>query len=277
MVVNLARLSAPVWQRAGTGLVTGMRWAPSQNEFGVLPFLYGTLVTSAVALVLATPIGLATALFISELAPRAVRRPVAALIDLLAAVPSVVYGLWGIFVLVPALRPVQRWLADTLGPAIPIFRGPAPGVGYLTAGVILAIMILPTISAVSREVFLTVPGDQREAAHALGATRWEAIRVAVLPAAQSGVVGAIILGLARALGETIAVTMVIGNSPLINVSLLSPGYTMASVIANEFAEATTPLHAEALVAVGLLLLAVTVAVNIVARLLVRRTRVRMAR
>jgi phosphate transport system permease protein len=269
MLLKLGQVSAPAWLQRGDELLAGSRWAPGRGSFGVLPFLYGTLLTSAIAMVLAVPVAVGTALFLSEAAPEPVRRLVAPLVDLLAAVPSVVYGLWGILVLVPALRPVEQWLADSLGATIPLFQGPVAGVGYLTAGVVLAIMILPIISAVSREVFLAVPREQREAALALGATRWETIRLAVLPASRAGVLGAAILGLGRALGETIAVTMVIGNSPRISASVLAPGYTMASLIANEFSEATRPLHLEALVAVGLLLFAVALAVNILARLLTR--------
>jgi phosphate transport system permease protein len=269
MLVKLGQVSAPAWLERGDELLAGSRWAPGRGSFGVLPFLYGTLLTSAIAMVLAVPVAVGTALFLSEAASEPLRRMVAPLVDLLAAVPSVVYGLWGILVLVPALRPFEQWLAATLGGTIPLFQGPVPGVGYLTAGVVLAIMILPIISAVSREVFLAVPREQREAALALGATRWETIRMAVLPASRAGVLGAAVLGLGRALGETIAVTMVIGNSPRISASVLAPGYTMASLIANEFAEATSPLHLEALVAVGLLLFAVALAVNILARLLTR--------
>jgi phosphate transport system permease protein len=269
MLVKLGQVSAPAWLQGGDELLAGSRWSPGRGRFGVLSFLYGTLVTSAIAIFLAVPVAVATALFLSEAAPEPVRRTLVPLVDLLAAVPSVVYGLWGIFVLVPALRPLERWLADSLGGAIPLFQGPVPGVGYLTAGVVLAVMILPIISAVSREVFLTVPREQREAALALGATRWETIRLAVLPASRAGVLGAAVLGLGRALGETIAVTMVIGNSPRISASVLAPGYTMASVIANEFSEATRPLHLEALVAVGLLLFAVALVVNVLARLLTR--------
>jgi phosphate transport system permease protein len=269
MLVKLGQVSAPAWLEHGDELLAGSRWAPGRGSFGVLPFLYGTLLTSAIAMVLAVPVAVGTALFLSEAAPERVRRLVTPLVDLLAAVPSVVYGLWGIFVLVPILRPFEQWLAGTLGGTIPLFQGPVAGVGYLSAGVVLAVMILPIISAVSREVFLAVPREQREAALALGATRWETIRIAVLPASRAGVLGAAILGLGRALGETIAVTMVIGNAPRISASVLAPGYTMASLIANEFSEATRPLHLEALVAVGLLLFAVALAVNILARLLTR--------
>ena len=272
MLVKLGLVSAPALRAAGGQLLTGTRWAPSRGIFGGLPFVYGTVVTSLIAIVLAVPVALGTALLLSDVAPARLRSLLSAFVDLLAAVPSVVYGLWGILVLVPAVRPFQQWLGRTLGNVIPIFRPPAPGIGYLTAGILLAIMILPTISAVSREVFLKVSRDQREAALALGATRWEMIRTAVLPASRSGVIGAVILGLGRALGETIAVTIVIGNSPNISTSILAPGYTMPSLIANEFSEATSPLHLQALVAVGMMLFVVTLVVNIFARLLVRERR-----
>jgi len=268
MLVKLGMASAPAWSAKGSQLLFSRHWAPGASSFGALPMLYGTLVTSAIALLLAVPIGVGTALYIAELAPRRLRAPVAALTDLLAAVPSVVYGLWGVFVLVPAIRPLQQFLARTLGSRIPLFAGPAPGISYLTAGVVLAIMILPTISAVSREVIGAVPRSLREAALSLGATSWESMKMAVLPAAKPGIIGAIILGLGRAFGETIAVTMVIGNSPMLNKSLLAPGYTMASVIANEFSEATSPIHVEALIAIALMLFAVTLVINIGARLLV---------
>jgi phosphate transport system permease protein len=270
MLFKLGQVSAPAWKQKAGELLTGTTWAPSRGRFGGLPFVYGTLVTAAIALILAVPVGVGTALYVSEFAPRRIRGVVASLTDLLAAVPSVIYGLWGIYVLVPTLAPFQDWLARTVGKVIPIFAEPAPGVGYLTAGIVLAIMIIPTISAISREVFLTVPREQREAALAVGATRWEAIKVAVLPASRPGVVGASILGLGRALGETIAVTIVIGNSPTISKNLLAPGYTMPSVIANEFSEATSSLHLEALIAIGMMLFAVTLVVNILARLIVRR-------
>jgi len=281
MLVRMGQVSAPAWRQKSGELLTGTTWEPSSGHFGGLPFVYGTLVTSVVAIILAVPVALGTALFVTELASRKLRATVAPFIDLLAAVPSVVYGLWAIIVLVPVLQKVESWLANTVGHVIPIFAGPAPGVSYLTAGVVLAIMILPTISAVSREVFLTVPRDQREAAYALGATKWESIRLAVLPGSRSGIVAAVILGLGRALGETIAVTIVIGNSPTLSKSLLAPGYTMASVIANEFSETTSALHLEALIAIGLLLFAVTLAVNILARVTIsgggERIRLRIAR
>ncbi len=257
----------------GFGFLTSTAWDPVKEQFGAAPALYGTLVSSLLALLLATPLALGVAIFLSEFAPAWLRRPVAFLVDLLAAVPSVVYGLWGIFVLIPFLRsPVMPFLRDTLHlGATPFFRGPGYGPSMLAAGVILAIMVLPYISAVSREVMMAVPRSQREAALALGATRWEMIRGAVIPFARSGIFGGIILGLGRALGETMAVTMVIGNKPQIAASLFKPGYTMASLIANEFTEATGDLHLSALMAVGFVLFLVTLLVNAGARWLVWRT------
>ena len=272
MLVVLIQASMPVWRTHGVGWIVGRAWAPAQGQFGALPFIFGTIVTSAIGLLLAAPIGLGTALFVSELAPARIRRPVANVLDLLAAVPSVIYGLWGIYVLSHVLRPVEQWLSNHLG-FIPIFSGTAVGPSFLLAGILLTIMILPTVSAVSREVFLTIPRDAREAAYALGATRWEVIRMGILPPARAGIVGALILGLGRALGETIAVTMVIGNAPTISKSILVPGYTMASVIANEFQDALEPLHREALIAIGLVLFAIALLVDIAARLLVRRAAV----
>jgi phosphate transport system permease protein len=243
-------------------------WDPVAGEFGALPFIYGTLVSSLLALLIAVPLSLGAAIFLAELAPAWVRPPVAFLIEMLAAVPSVVYGLWGIFVLVPWLRDwVQPALGQTLG-FLPLFQGPPYGIGMLAAGLILSIMIVPYITSVSREVLLAVPGSQREAALGLGATRWETTRIAVLRYGRSGLIGAILLGLGRALGETMAVTMVIGNRPEVSISLFAPGYTMASVLANEFTEATSDLYVSALVEIGLLLLVVTVLVNGLARLLV---------
>jgi len=268
MLVVLIQASMPVWRTHGVGWIVGRAWAPAQGQFGALPFIFGTIVTSAIGLLLAAPIGLGTALFVSELAPARIRRPVANVLDLLAAVPSVIYGLWGIFVLAPLLRTwVQPFLGTTLG-FLPLFKGPPYGVGMLAAGIILAIMVVPFITAVSREVLLAVPNTQREAALALGATRWETTRIAVLRYGRSGLVGAILLGLGRALGETMAVTMVIGNRPEVALSLFAPGYTMASVIANEFTEATSDLYLSALIEIGLLLFVVTVIVNGLARLLV---------
>jgi phosphate transport system permease protein len=271
MLVRLGQVSAPVWHAHGLAWIVGRTWAPTKGHFGALPFVFGTLVTSAIALLIAGPIGIGTALFIAELAPAPLRRPIGGLIDLLAAVPSVIYGLWGIFVLIPLMRPLESRLAGSLGAAIPLLSGPSFGASFLVAGIVLAIMILPTVSAVSREVFLTIPADVKEAALALGSTRWEAIRIAVLPPSRQGLVGALILGLGRALGETIAVVMVVGATPTLGASILKPGYTMASVIANEFLEATQPLYLETLIAIGLVLFVITIVVNAAARLLVRTT------
>ncbi|HTG11521.1 MAG TPA: phosphate ABC transporter permease subunit PstC [Candidatus Eisenbacteria bacterium] len=248
-------------------LVTS-EWDPVAGEFGALPFIYGTLVSSALALLIAVPLSLGSAIFLAELAPSWIRPPISFLIEMLAAVPSVVYGLWGIFVLVPWLRDwVQPILGRTLG-FLPLFQGPPYGIGMLAAGMILSIMVVPYITSVSREILLAVPGSQHEAALGLGATRWEATRMAVLRYGRSGLIGAILLGLGRALGETMAVTMVIGNRPEIAASLFAPGYTMASVLANEFTEATSDLYVSALVEIALLLLVVTVVVNGLARFLV---------
>ena len=267
-------VAALTWESWAAMRAFGLRflvtshWDPVAGEFGALPFIYGTLVSSLLALLIAVPLSLGAAIFLAELAPAWVRPPVSFLIEMLAAVPSVVYGLWGIFVLVPWLRDwVQPALGRTLG-FLPLFQGPPYGIGMLAAGLILSIMIVPYITSVSREVLLAVPGSQREAALGLGATRWETTRIAVLRYGRSGLIGAILLGLGRALGETMAVTMVIGNRPEVSISLFAPGYTMASVLANEFTEATSDLYVSALVEIGLLLLVVTVLVNGLARLLV---------
>ncbi len=273
MVIRFIQLSWPLWKAQGLGWVVATHWAPADGVFGALPFIIGTVITSAVALVIATPVAIGTALFVSEMAPAKIRTPIANLIDLLAAVPSVIYGLWGIIVVLPLLRPVEQFLADSLGKAIPIFAGPiGNGSGFFAAGFVLAIMIVPTISAVTREVFVTVPQDVREAAYALGATRWETIRYGVLPPARAGIVGAVILGLGRALGETVAVLMLIGDIPAISKSIFSSGYSMASVIANEFGQSQEPLHLQALIAIGLVLFVVTVVMNIAARLLVAKAK-----
>ena len=273
IVAELSRIGGPAIAHTGlTDFVTRTTWDPTRDLFGAAPYIYGTLVTSAVALVLALPVSIGLALFLTEMAPPAFRSIISFPIALLAGIPSVVYGLWGLFVLVPVLRkPVEPFLAKTVG-FLPLFQGAPIGLGYLAAGVILAIMILPTITSISIEVLRTVPGSLREAALALGATRWEAIRLAVLPYARAGIVGATMLGLGRALGETMAVTMVIGNSPTIRASLFAPGYSLPAVIANEFAEASGDLHTGALAALGLLLFAVTVLLNVLARMLVRLSR-----
>ena len=268
LIVTLVVASTPALKTFGWRFVVGTDWNPVAEHFGALPFVYGTLVSSLLAMLLAVPLGIGAAIYLAELAPSHLRPPIGFLIELLAAVPSVVYGLWGIFVLAPWMRAwVQPLLASTLG-FLPLFQGPPYGVGMLTAGIILAIMTVPFVTTVGREVLLAVPTSQREAALALGATRWETTRVAVLRYARSGLVGAVLLGLGRALGETMAVTMVIGNRPEISASLFAPGYTMASVLANEFTEATSDLYLAALTEIGLCLLVVTVLVNALARLLV---------
>jgi phosphate transport system permease protein len=260
----------PAFRQFGFGFLTSSVWDPVRQQFGAAPMIYGTIVSSVLALVLAAPLALGVAIFLSEFSPRWLRQPISFLVDLLAAIPSVVYGLWGIFFLLPLLREhVMPFLADTLGLGnTPFFSGPAYGNSMLGAAVILAIMVLPYISAVSREVLMAVPRSQREAALAMGATKWEMIRDAVIPYARSGILGGIILGLGRALGETMAVTMLIGNRHEISASLFAPGYTLASVIANEFAEATNELHTAALMACGAVLLIVTLVVNAIARWLV---------
>lgn len=260
----------PAFSRLGLSIVTSSDWDVPAGKFGAAPALFGTLVSSAVALIIATPLAIGVAIFLSEFSPTWLRQPIGFLVDLLAAVPSVVYGLWGIFVLVPLLRTqVMPFLRDRMHLGVtPFFSGPAYGPSMLAAGVVLAIMVLPYISSVSREVLLAVPRSQREAALALGATRWEMIRDAVVPYAKSGIIGGIMLGLGRALGETMAVTMVIGNRPEISASLFAPGYTMASLIANEFSEATSDLHLSALMAVGAVLFIITLLVNALARWLV---------
>ncbi|HVS59241.1 MAG TPA: phosphate ABC transporter permease subunit PstC [Gemmatimonadaceae bacterium] len=260
----------PAFAKLGLSIVTSSEWDVGAAKFGAAPAIFGTLVSSAVALIIATPLAIGVAIFLSEFSPTWLRQPIGFLVDLLAAVPSVVYGLWGIFVLLPMLREhVMPFLRDRLNlGATLFFAGPAYGPSMLAAGVVLAIMALPYISAVSREVLLAVPRSQREAALALGATRWEMIRDAVVPYAKSGIIGGIMLGLGRALGETMAVTMVIGNRPEISASLFAPGYTMASLIANEFSEATSDLHLSALMAVGAILFIITLIVNAIARWLV---------
>jgi len=245
-------------------------WDPVAREFGALPFWYGTLVTSMVALILALPVSLGIAIFLAELSPDWLQTPLGFLIELLAAAPSVVYGLWGLFVFVPDVVKPSAQVLNKLCGALPIFAGPVFGPSRLAAAAILAIMITPTISAVSRDVFRAIPRAQREAALALGATRWEMIGQVLIPYGLSGILGAVILGLGRALGETMAVTMVIGNNLDLSASLLHPGYTMASIIANEFTEATYELYLQALIEVGLALFGLTLILNLIARSLVWR-------
>jgi phosphate transport system permease protein len=258
-----------VFRKEGLSFVTGSEWLPSRGVFGILPFIYGTLVTSAIALLIAVPVSVGVSLYVTEVAPAWLRGPVAYAVDLLAAVPSVVYGLWGVFVLLPLfLQPAAEALASAFG-FLPIFAAPASGISYFGAGVVLAVMIVPIISALAREVFRAVPADDRYAAYALGATRWEMIWGAVLPRSRAGLVGAIMLGLGRALGETIAVALLIGSRPTISASVVQPGYSMAAVIANQFQEATGD-HIRALVGVGVVLFVITVLINMAARLLVWR-------
>ena len=280
VVVLVVAIGGQLWQSSelsrnafGFQFLWTSNWDPAITQvFGALPYIEGTLVTSFVALVLAVPIGVATAIFLAELAPAWIAGPVGTLVELLAAVPSVVFGLWGLFVLIPTVvRPVGDALNSTLG-FLPIFEGPLYGPSRLAASFILAIMILPTITAITRDVLRAVPGSQREAAMALGATRWESVWQVLIPYGRSGIFGGIVLALGRALGETIAVTMVIGNNLDLSASLLHPGYTMASIIANEFTEATSPLYLNALVEIGLVLFVITLIINAFAQVLIWRTR-----
>ncbi|HEY9383592.1 MAG TPA: phosphate ABC transporter permease subunit PstC [Gemmatimonadales bacterium] len=286
LVLSLAALAVPVllgflvWElvqgsqlaigRYGLSFLTTSVWDPVAEQFGALPLIFGTLVTSLIALLIAVPLSVGVAIFLVEFAPPIIRKPIGYLVELLAAIPSVVYGLWGIFVLIPFLRQtIFPALRGVLG-FLPFFQGTIVGPSVLAAGIILAIMVMPYIMSVTREVLVAVPGSQREAALALGATRWEAAWTAVVPYARSGIVGAVILGLGRALGETMAVTMLIGNNHEISASLFKPGYTMAAAIANEFAEASTAIHLSALAYVALSLFGVTVVVNALARILIWR-------
>jgi phosphate transport system permease protein len=265
-LVKGARLSITQF---GWRFLTSQTWDPAGDHYGALPFIFGTFVCSAIALLIAVPLSVGTSIYLTDLAPVRLRQPLTSFIEMLAAVPSVIWGLWGIFVLVPWLRVsvypfLQKWLGF-----LPLFQGPIYGIGMLTGGIIVAVMILPIVTSVSREVLRSVPNLQREAAYALGATRWEVTRIAVLSYARRGIVGAAVLGLGRALGETMAVTMVIGNRPEIMKSLFAPGYTLASVIANEFTEATSDLYLSALFELGLVLLAVTILINVLAQMMVR--------
>ena len=263
---ELTRQSMLSIQKFGFSFWRTEIWDPVSGEFGALPFIWGTLYSSVLALLIATPIALGIAVFLSELCPAFLRQPLMFLTELLAAIPSIVYGLWGIFVLVPFVRSLETSLPDVLG-QLPLFSGPPLGLGMLSAALILAVMVIPFSSSVSREVLKSVPAAQREGAYALGATRFEAIRAALFYA-RTGIVGAVMLGFGRALGETMAVTMVIGNTPQISLSLFAPQYTMAAVIANEFAEAADDLHLSALVEIGLVLFIITLLVNSLSRLLI---------
>jgi phosphate transport system permease protein len=264
--IELARQSALSIQKFGFGFWTTSTWDPVAGEFGALPFIWGTLYSSLLALLLAAPVAIGIAVFISELCPPSLRQPLVFLTELLAAIPSIVYGLWGIFVLVPAVRALQTALPESLR-SLPFFSGPPLGVGMLSAALILAVMVVPFTSSVAREVLKSVPTAQREAAYALGATRFEAIAIA-MHYARTGIIGAVMLGFGRALGETMAVTMVIGNNPQVSMSLFAPQYTMAAVIANEFTEAADELYLHALIEIGLVLFVITLIVNGLSRLLI---------
>ena len=269
MIIGLATQSELSLRQFGFGFLRSSVWDPVNGQFGALAFIYGTVASSLIALLISVPLSLGIAVFLVEQAPPIIARPITFLVELLAAIPSVVYGVWGIFVLAPFLREkVEPSLARLFG-SLPFFRGPITGIGLLTGGVVLAIMITPIISAVARDVLAAVPDTQREAALALGATKWETTRVVLINGAP-GIAGAIILGLGRALGETMAVTMVIGNRAEISLSLFQPSYTLASVIANEFTEATGDIYLSALIELGLILFLVTFVVNAIARLLVWR-------
>lgn len=269
LLVSMLLQAGPALARFGPGFLWSTSWNPVTEEFGVLPAIYGTVASSLLALVLAVPLGVGSAIFLVELAPGWLSRPLSLLIELLAAIPSVVVGLWGLLVLVPALEPAEALLGDALG-SVPLFSGPPTGVGLLPAGVVLAVMVLPILTAVVRDVLRAVPRSQREAMLALGATQWETIVRAVLPYGRSGIVGAVILALGRALGETLAVTMVIGNTYQVSPSLFAPATTLASLVASQFREADSNLYLSALIAAGVVLFAIAVVVNAVARLLVWR-------
>jgi phosphate ABC transporter permease protein PstC len=270
--VRLAMTAEPAFSRFGIlGFIFTNNWDVAHNIFGAWPLVVGTLITSAVALVLGVPVAIAAALYVTEFAPSRLRSTLAMLLDLLAAIPSVVYGLWGVFVLIPDLKPAEQWFSNTFS-FLPFVGGPISGPNYFIAGLILAIMIIPIVSAVSREVLATVPPQEKEGALALGATRWEMIRLAVLPRSRAGITSAAMLGLGRAIGETIAVTLVIGSAPIIGHQIFNQGYTLAAVIANEFGEASPgSLHISALIAAGLLLLVLTLIVNGIARGIVMRS------
>jgi len=274
LVALLIALGIDAWpaiQKFGLSFITSVEWDPVNEVFGALPAIYGTLLSSLIGLIIAVPISLGTAVFLTELAPEWMRKPCSFLIEMLAAIPSVIIGLWGLYVMVPFIRyPIEIWLGSNLG-FLPLFEGPPFGVGFLSAGIILAIMVIPIITAVSREAVRAVPLTQREAMLALGATRWEMITRSVLPYCRSGLTGAVILGLGRALGETMAVTMVIGNAYALSLSLFSPGATIASKVASEFNEASGDLYIGSLIELALVLFAITLLVNIIARLLVWRT------
>lgn len=267
MFLKLLLNSKEAWRAFGISFLWSSSWDPVEEIFGALPFIYGTLVSSLIALLIAVPLGLGSAIFLAELAPKKLSSALTFLIELLAAIPSVILGLMGIFILIPAIRAVEPTLIKYLG-FIPLFNGTPYGVGLLTAGIVLSIMILPYITTISRDVIMAVPRPLKEGALALGATHWETIRTVVVPYARSAIIGSVFLALGRALGETMAVTMVIGNTPKISLSLLDPAYTMAAVLANEFAEATSDLHIHSLIAIALILFFITIVVNGLARLMI---------
>lgn len=267
IIYMMVQNSLPTLQRFGFGFLTGREWIPAQETFGALPFIYGTIVSSVIALIISVPLSLGIAIFLVEQAPKNVAKPISFMVELLAAIPSVVYGLWGIFVLAPFVRDyLGAFLQKYLG-FLPLFQGRLTGIGMLTGGIILALMIIPILTAVVRDVLEVVPVTQREAALALGATKWETTKI-VLGNAASGIAGAVVLGLGRAVGETMAVTMVIGNSPQISASVFEPAYTIASVLAANFADATEKIYLSALIEMGLVLFLVTFAVNALAKLLI---------
>jgi phosphate transport system permease protein len=268
MLYEMTHQSMPTIRKFGWNFITNSQWDAVSEDFGALPFIYGSVVSSILALLLATPVSVGAAVFLTEITPKKIGGILSSLVELLAAIPSVIYGLWGVLVMAPWLqRTVEPYLIEHFG-ALPFFQGAPYGVSMLAAVLILMIMIVPIITSITKEVLLAVPQIQREAAVALGATRWEMIRIAVLPYGRSGILGSVILGLGRAIGETMAVTMVIGNTPQISLSILNPAYTMPSVIANEFAEAASDMHSAALMEIGLILLGVTLIINILARFLV---------
>ncbi|HEX2850760.1 MAG TPA: phosphate ABC transporter permease subunit PstC [Acidimicrobiales bacterium] len=273
IAASMTKEAWPAFAHEGVGFLTGTRWAPAENVFGALPFVWGTLLTSLIALVLGVPVSVGIALFLSEFAPRRARRPVVYVVDLLAAIPSVVFGLWGVIFLAPKIAPLYESVASSVRsvPVVGTILGPpASGKSFFTAGLILALMITPIVTSISREVFETTPAGQKEGALALGATRWEMVRAAMLPHSRAGIIGAVMLGLGRAMGETIATALVIGSSPQITAKVFAPGDAMAAVIANQFGEASD-VHRAALIGLGVLLFVMTIVVNIAARAVVGRT------
>jgi len=276
MFIKLAVTSKLAWESFGFSFLWTSTWDPVEEIFGALPFIYGTVVSSLIALLIAVPLGLGSAIFLAELTPKKISSALTFLIELLAAIPSVILGLMGIFILIPMVRSVEPALIKYLG-FLPFFQGHPYGVGLLTAGIILSIMILPYITTISRDVILSVPRPLKEGALALGATHWETIRMVVIPYARPAILGSIFLALGRALGETMAVTMVIGNTPKISLSLLDPAYTMSAVLANEFAEATSDLHVHSLIAIALVLFCMTILINGLARLMIYKLNIRSSK